>query len=264
MKPNISEFSYGYALTDELVHWHKLPITAAPVFPSLYDEGQPGGGYDVKLNKGGIPLFIQFKLSHCMVRNTAMEVRKGAIGSVPFYRMHIRPRQHSDQHDMLLALEAAGNEVYYSAPAFHEPSELNDAYISHNVKERSLWIEPSTIGAFSDNGAHHVSFNLGGPVHVCSEPRRLEIKGSYDEFSESVLSSFNERANDALSPDSLLSTVSLMREVSSRRREFKQQDRQATKEGLTDLHPLQMMAFYAQVYFDSQLFVVTSTDKEEQ
>ena len=261
MKPNISEFSYGYALTDELVHWHHLPITAAPVFPSLYDEGKPGGGYDVELNKGGIPLFIQFKLSHCMVRNAAVEVRAGAIDSVPFYRMHIRPKKHSDQHDMLLDLEKAGNEVFYSAPAFHEPSELNDAYINHNVKERSLWIAPSSIGPFADDGAHHVAFKLNGSVHVCSEPRRLEAKGSYDEFSERVISSFNERSRNALSPDFIQRTVELMREVSARSREFRIDDRRLSEEGLTDRHPLQQMAFYAHVYFDAQLFVVTKTDR---
>ena len=67
MKPDIAEFNYGYALTDELIHWHGAGITAVPIFPSLYDEGQPGGGYDVKLDRGGIPLFLQFKLSDCMV-----------------------------------------------------------------------------------------------------------------------------------------------------------------------------------------------------
>lgn len=261
MKPNISEFSYGYVLTDELIHWHGLPITAAPVFPSLYDEGKPGGGYDVELNKSGIPLFLQFKLSHHMVRNTAMEVRDGTISSAPFYRMHIRPRQHSDQHDMLLGLEAAGNEVYYSAPAFHKPNELNDAYINHKVKERSLWIKPSSIGRFSDDGPHHVAFNLGGPVHVCPKPRRLEIKGSYDEFSDRVSSSFTERASTALSPDSLIGTVNLMREVSAKRREFKKQDREISEERLADRHPLQQMAFYAQVYFDALLFAVTKADE---
>ena len=40
MKPNISEFSYGYALTDELVHSPGSHLVGAPVFPSLYQEGQ--------------------------------------------------------------------------------------------------------------------------------------------------------------------------------------------------------------------------------
>ena len=79
MKPNISEFSFGYALTSELIHWYGMPITAAPIFPSTYQEGQAGGGYDVMLNQPGLPLFLQYKLSHCMVRSNAQEVRDGVV-----------------------------------------------------------------------------------------------------------------------------------------------------------------------------------------
>ncbi|MEN6487902.1 MAG: hypothetical protein ABFD66_03310, partial [Smithella sp.] len=112
MRPDISEFSYGYALTEELIHWHGTELTAAPFFPSLYQEGQEGGGYDLMLERPGMLLFLQFKLSDCMVRNTAREVKDG-IFSAPCYRMHIRPARHSQQHEMLLKLENDGNEVYY-------------------------------------------------------------------------------------------------------------------------------------------------------
>ena len=57
MKPNISEFSYGYALTDELIHRREININSAPIFPSLYEEGQNGGGYDLFLDRPGLPLF---------------------------------------------------------------------------------------------------------------------------------------------------------------------------------------------------------------
>ena len=113
MKPQISEFSYGYALTDELIHWHGTNLTAAPIFPSLYQEGQPRGGYDLMLQRLGLPLFLQFKLADCMVLRNAQEV-KDHIFHVPYYRMHLRPTKHSSQHEMLLSLENQGNEVYYS------------------------------------------------------------------------------------------------------------------------------------------------------
>jgi len=38
MTPEISEFSYGFALTNELVGW--APVAAAPLFPSLIEEGK--------------------------------------------------------------------------------------------------------------------------------------------------------------------------------------------------------------------------------
>ena len=39
MRPNISEFSYGYALTEELVHWHGRLMTLSSRFScSLYQR----------------------------------------------------------------------------------------------------------------------------------------------------------------------------------------------------------------------------------
>lgn len=45
MTPSISEFSYGYAVTNEVVKLLGTSIAGAPQFPTLYAEGQAGGGY---------------------------------------------------------------------------------------------------------------------------------------------------------------------------------------------------------------------------
>src|SRR6476659_6247420 len=117
MRPNISEFSYGFAVTSELV---QAPggVVAAPVFPSLIEEGQQGGGWDVRLDRPGVPLFLQFKLCDQMTRGTCREARQAGF-NVPCYRMHLRSARTSRQHEMLLQLEASGQEVFYSAPMFH-------------------------------------------------------------------------------------------------------------------------------------------------
>lgn len=65
MQPDISEFSYGYALTEEFIFRSGMPLRAAPLFPSLLSEGKTGGGFDVSIPFVGYPLFLQFKLSHC-------------------------------------------------------------------------------------------------------------------------------------------------------------------------------------------------------
>lgn len=49
MKPEMSEFSYGFAFTNELMTSPGGHVIAAPEFPSLQKEGTPGGGYDVKI-----------------------------------------------------------------------------------------------------------------------------------------------------------------------------------------------------------------------
>lgn len=166
MKPLISEFSYGFALTEELIHWYGTSLTAAPVFPSLFSEGQSGGGYDVRLDRPGIPLFLQFKLSDCMTRNNASEVIDGLL-NVDYYRMHLRRKSLSNQHQMLVDLEARGNEVFYAAPAFHQPQELNTAWMNHRVREESLLLAPSRIGPLQDDDEHHIAFKRNGTSYNC-------------------------------------------------------------------------------------------------
>lgn len=256
MKPEISEFSYGYALTDELIHWHGTALTAAPVFPSLYQEGQPGGGYDVMLQRPGLPLFLQFKLADCMIRNTASEVRAGHF-SAPFYRMHIRPIRHSEQHNMLLDLENDGNEVYYSAPAFHTSEELSDAYLNHQVKGRSLWLKPSQIGPLPDSRDHHVAFQIPGIPRFCSEPRKLEARGDLDEFTTQIVKVYQQRGSTALSESSLSRLVNTMGQMLMKRRDIPDEAKERIRTALVQRHPLSRIAFYAHVLFDCQFFIVT-------
>lgn len=260
MKPDISEFSYGYELTDELIHWHGTNITAAPVFPSLYQEGQTGGGYDVMLPRPGIPLFLQFKLSDCMVRNSAFEVRNGHF-TAPFYRLHLRPSRHSDQHEMLLELEADGNEVYYSAPAFHTPEEFNDAYLNHQVRTRSLWLKPSDIGQLPDPRDHHVAFQLPGTHRVCSETRELKAKGDFEEFTKHIVTAYEQRGHTALTQESLLRLTDAMKRISKKRRDISHEAKRRSDVEIEKRHPLASISFYAHVFFDSQFFLVRAKNE---
>jgi hypothetical protein len=158
MRPSISEFSYGFALVNEFINWAGQNITAVPIYPSLIVEGELG--YDVRLEQAGVPLFMQFKLSHCMVRTRAREVRAGVLHP-PFYRMHLHPRNESRQHELLLNLEAQGNEVFYAAPEFHLHDEFNHAFLQRRVIDLSWFFRPSAIGPLPDDDPHHVAFKTG-------------------------------------------------------------------------------------------------------
>ena len=262
MRPDISEFSYGYALTDELIHWQGTPIIAAPVFPSLYQEGQPGGGYDVMLQRPGIPLFIQFKLADCMVRTNAQEA-KNNLFVPPFYRMHIRPIRQSSQHEMLLDLENDGNDVFYCAPAFHKPEELNDAYLHHQVSNKSLWIEPSIIGPMPDNGNHHVAFQFPGNHYFCSDPQFLEIRGDFEEFSDKIVESYREKGKIALLEDSLNHLADTLKNISQKRKDISSEARLLSEKELEGKHPLKRIAFYSNMFMDTNLYIVIEKDKPE-
>lgn len=164
MKPDISEFSYGFALTSELVSRFGWKAIGAPVFPSLIEEGKVG--YDVKIP--GLPLFLQFKLCDEMIKGTASQAN---LLGVPHLRMHLRPRRHSDQHDLLLALERKGNAVYYACPEFVRAADLNDAYSSSTVASHSAFWSPLAVGPLPDEKDHHIAFKPGAATgYFCSDP----------------------------------------------------------------------------------------------
>lgn len=263
MKPNISEFSYGYALTDELIHRHGVALTAAPVFPSLYQEGQAGGGYDLMLQRPGLPLFLQFKLGDCMVRANAQEIRDGHF-TAPFYRMHLRPSRHSDQHEMLLDLENSGSEVYYCAPAFHTPEELNDAYLNQQVRARSLWLRPSDIGPLPDNEDHHVAFTVPGVHRFCSKNSRpIESKGDFQVFFENIDKIFKEKSSWSLNRENLSKIASDIKNIAQKRRDISYEAKETTARQLETRHPLEQIAVYSHVFLDCQLFLVREIEVDD-
>lgn len=188
MRPDISEFSYGYALTETLIATIPRPLRVAPVFPSLIEEGKKGG-YDVKLPFEGFPLFLQFKLSDPMKRSSCFESQSGVLHP-PFFRMHLRPTRHSKQHPLLLSLEASGAAVFYAAPYFSQTAELNKFYLERTVAGNSIFFKPSEIGTLPDDGDHHIAFARGKPAYLCSaEPREIkgagrETVGLFDEVTE--------------------------------------------------------------------------------
>lgn len=260
MKPDISEFSYGYALTDELIHWHGSTLTAAPLFPSLYQEGRPGGGYDLMLKRPGIPLFLQFKLSDCMVRSSAKQAREGYF-TVPYYRMFIRPACYSKQHEMLLDLENDRNEVYYSAPCFYLPEELNEAYLNHQVKDRSLWLRPSTIGPVQDD-KHCVAFKSPALHYLCSEPKKLDAAGDFSEFSRTIQNAFRQKSENALAENNLIKIGDLLQMITEKGRDISPDAKQLIDIELKKRHPIERISFYVQVFMDCRLFLVMEKETD--
>lgn len=197
MIPEISEFSYGFALTNELVGWSAL--RAAPVFPSLIEEGRTGGGYDVRLDRPGVPLFLQFKRAECMTKSNAREIQKGARLYTPFYRFSIMDAAISDQHRLLRQLDNGVNEVYYAAPRFHKISEINAAWTTNSVASRSIFVSPNAIGRLSA-GAHSISYD-GRRIYRCSEPTEIESlnSGGLLEKLKTQLEQVDQPLGDSLS-----------------------------------------------------------------
>lgn len=173
-----SEFTYSFALVNELVMLGNPPVVSVPVFPSLIQEGRATGGYDVMLDRPGMPLFLQFKLSKQVTGRRAREFQQGLFGA-PFYRMYIRARRSSRQHELLLELERTNQGiVYYCGPVFHTLLELNSHYRQRTIAQYSRFVKPSALPPILDNEEHWLSFReaAGGPVSFFSpEGVKLEL-----------------------------------------------------------------------------------------
>jgi hypothetical protein len=257
MKPNISEFSYGYALTDEIVHSNGSSIIGAPVFPSLYAEGQAGGGWDVKLNRPAAPLFLQFKLSEYMSSRACREHRSRRL-QAPCYRMHLRPKRHSDQHALLLALEEKGYEVYYSAPAFHQPRELDDAFANKQVRSRSVWVRPAAIGPLPDDKDHHVSFQHPGRCFFFSEPRQLEASSDYESVSTTIQSRLAQDRERLSDPEFLETVASDLSAAIAECAQYGDRYRPAMLADRRPGHSVRRASYLAATFLDCQMFMMWS------
>ena len=260
MKPDFSEFSYGYAVTEELVSLHRASLIAAPMFPSLYDEGQPGGGYDVQIPISGRPVFLQFKLSDQLERTNSKEHKSGLLG-VPYYRMHIRPAKHSDQHKLLLDLEASGETVFYIAPEFHLPAELNLFYLSRTVVLNSAAYSPQAIGPMPDADEHYVVFERGAAMgYRCSDEAKEVLKFSLSQGLESVLNQ-REKKSRTLGESGLRDISQRMLDVLARgekriRNRAKSIDIPGLRKIVDGRSPVESIGYMARTFFDAELLIL--------
>ena len=258
MKPNISEFSYGYAITEELVAKHKAILVGAPIFPSLYEEGKKGGGYDVKIPIKGNPVFLQFKLSDYLERTSAKEHQSGVL-DVPFYRMHLRPLKHSDQHQLLLDLESTGEKVFYIAPEFHRPVELNNFYLSRTVIENSAAFKPSNIGPLPSNDEHYVVFRKASSHGFrCSEDPKKVVRTSLREGFRAAIPEIEPRP---IGRDDIIALSNKMLGVVERRSEADSHwaeivDGAGARRIIDERDPVEAIGYMALNFFGCELVIV--------
>ena len=209
----------------------------------------------MRLDRPGVPLFLQFKLCDQMTRRSCKEARQAGF-NVPCYRMHLRSARLSRQHEMLLDLEARGQDVYYCAPMFHRPEELNDAFLQRSVRARSIWIRPTDIGRLPDAGDHHVSVVLGSPWMLFSEPKKIEAKRNFEDVARQLSNRLHERGWTDLSEERLEDLANAIARIADKRQDISRRHRDHSREQARFAAPLQRVAYYASIFLESQLFVV--------
>ena len=184
MRPEFSEFSYAYALTEALVDGKQHLVQ--PTFPTQWKERTLG--YDMRLDRVGYPIFLQFKVCHSMKRSTAREhAHFGLPLTIPFLRMPLMPSRRSPQHERLLALEKRGGVVFYAAPRFFSDNDFADHYIHRQILAHSAFIQPTTIGPLPDRRDHHIAFDLDARYGwMLSEPTPVVPILNGNEFGDEM------------------------------------------------------------------------------
>lgn len=255
MHSEFSEFSYGYAIVDEMINWYGSSLVSAPDFPTTIAEASKG--YDARLSmERGFSLFLQFKASDCMIRDTAFETQRGDF-TPPFYRFHLRRMSKSKQHEVLLQLEQEKHFVFYVAPGFFKAAELNQAWFARQTSERSIWIRPSDIGQLPDDNYHHVSFTLPRKYRRYSEPKDLQGHYTFEVFKKSIRENLRAPRDSRLTPERIQLLESKMVELISeyitgpRDLEFLQ----GRREDDASVNPLSRISFLAKTYLDCEFLI---------
>jgi hypothetical protein len=245
-----SEFSYGFAVTYEIAEaFHD--VIPAPRFPSLLQEGQLGGGFDVNLDTPGMPLFLQFKVSEHMKRPTAKEWQH--FGQ-EYYRFKLHARRHSNQHQMLLDLETQGNLVYYAAPAFHRAEDLNTAFRDRHVFDRTVFVRPMDLGQLPDDEEHCVAFLPGDYTgRMYSEPRTVRIAAEGKAFREDLNRQRERLTSRQINAEFLLQLAADMEGIARKRLKFAVGGR--ARETTADLTPMERVGYLSRTFFDAEFFV---------
>lgn len=158
MDAEFSEFSYGFALSYEIVAALGPDIVGAPLFPSLREESELG--YDADFRSAGWPLFLQFKLADCLTRSNA---NYWSFYGSTFFRIAIGQSGKPRQHNLLCDLSRREDEVYYAAPIFYRQREFNRAFASARVLVESAMIPLNQLPEITDRQRHHITYHSTKP-----------------------------------------------------------------------------------------------------
>jgi hypothetical protein len=183
----MSEFSYGYGVIEEITTQvgGRSGMRAAPLLPSLLDEYTLGFDANLELVHAG--LFLQFKRSDKLVRNSAGQAWHFGV---PYFRFPLTYSEISDQHNLLCYLQqslAHSNDyVFYVAPSFYSSAELDEHYEAGTICDNSLFLPPGAVGSIT--GPHVVAFSQPNDARCFSEPTFLEVS-NWSSWLERILAS---------------------------------------------------------------------------
>ncbi len=175
----LSEYSYGFGVTREVEKaLSELGLQVTPYLPNLREEARFGA--DVAFDRPGVPILLQFKLGHALMRlhHPPGPRRDFRWLSRPFWRFEIDTAELGGQFDLLAKHERDGAEVYYVAPRITKWDDYSQAFHEETIVEHSILVRPSTIeqeliSSGQAHGKHRVLY-CQNSLYICSDPRPIE------------------------------------------------------------------------------------------
>ncbi len=248
MKRKVSEFSYGFVLTHELVNAYDYLPTDSPhgSRKRKKKDAEAGAGGEPR----GHPLFLQFKASEYMKRRNAGESK---LVGLPYFRFALHRKTQSNQHQLLIELEKKGCAVFYATPKIHEAVNLNTAFFDRQVVASSLFVNPGEIGELPDNQSHRVVFSgKSDDVYLCSKARRLDgvIHGAaFDEAVRRIIFEREAQSLDDVFYNRLAGDMVSL--ISPNRRIFDELSR-----GKVEMGAATFANYLAKTLFDCELLII--------
>ena len=137
MKAGFYEFEFTVAFIHDFLKKSEARGSQAMVgMPTPAEEAQVG--YDATLATNGYPRFFQFKRPDFI--GASLGNQGWRYPDQPYYRINITPHEWSHQHNLLVNLARRGYEVYYVAPIFHDPQQLDRHRNAEQIMEQSIWV----------------------------------------------------------------------------------------------------------------------------
>lgn len=197
-----SETQFSFCYTFEFLQKY-TPWSLLPFFPSTYIEGQPGYGYDVRVNQN---LYFQFKRPFFVSRRRNPNFRQWDTYGRSYLRIHVDT--DDEQFKLLKQLKTHQNEVLYVAPEFYKLDDLSLHYHNHEIVDNSLAVSISDLPAYGSS-RHSLCYLAGGTnIILFSEPQKI-YKLNIDQI---VSSNRNTESNSTTLASESQRILSLLQE----------------------------------------------------
>lgn len=205
MKAQFSEFQFTYGLTREIEN--NSSKYDVPFLPSQVLENRlPVDVMHPPTSRRYAPLLLQYKRSDGLTRSNAGEWHDF---NQEYYRFDIYPQEKSDQHNRLVELSSAIDDVYYAAPGFYQ----NTTYRGHarrgNLAQNTAFVDISTCPEVRDGDSHSIAYTLTPPEgRFYSEPKAISVVSGFDDLRSRIA-----EQDSFVEIDTLFSTIREAEEI---------------------------------------------------